>query len=142
MDLGDLLGGGYQWDGNPPASPEAIAALTYWSPIPLPATYLELLRLSDGGYATRSTYPTYLRIWPARTVVEYNRGYRIQHWVPGLIGFADDGGPCFIGFDTRFGPPYPVLSVPFAPMEFESAEPVASDFEQFLQQWVRREGCN
>jgi SMI1 / KNR4 family (SUKH-1) len=139
MELRLLLGGGYEWDGNPPAADDALAALVAWSPASLPAEYLELLRLSDGGHATRSDYPTYVRIWPARTAVEYNRDYEVQRWVPGLIGFGDDGGPAIVGFDTRSDPPYPVLAVPFVPMEFESAQRVAADFGQFIRQLVRRE---
>jgi hypothetical protein len=122
------------WDGNRPAAKPDITALVAWSPVPLPADYLALLRLSDGGHATRSEYPSYVRFWPARTVVEYNRDYEVQQWVPGLVGFGDDGGPVFVAFDTRRGPPYSIVAVPFAPMEFESAQVVAVDFAAFVAQ--------
>ena len=110
-----------------------------WSPAPLPPEYLDLLRISDGGEASLSGFPSYLRLWPARTVVESNRDYEVQRWVPGFVGFGDDGGPDIIGFDTRCGPPYPVRAVPFAPMEWESALDVAADFGEFIRRMLRNE---
>lgn len=127
-----VLGGEHQWDGNAPASPGDIADLVAWSPAPLPAEYLELLRLSNGGHASLAGYPSYSRIWPARTVVEYNRDYEVQRWVPGFVGFGDDGGPVLIGFDTRNGLPYPIRAVPFVPLEWASADDVAADFKEFI----------
>jgi hypothetical protein len=126
-------------DGNLPVSAADLAALAEWSPAPLPAEYVAALRVSDGGHATRSAYPTYLRFWPARTVIEYNRDYEVQRWVPGLIGFGDDGGPTFLAFDTRRGPPYSVVVVPFASMEFAAAEIIAGNFAEFVGQLLPRE---
>src|SRR4051812_7238223 len=96
-----LLGGRHQWHGMPPATPEAIGVLAAWSPAPLPPEYLDLLRISDGGEASLSGSPSYLRLWPARTVVESNLDYEVQRWVPGFVGVGDNGGPDIIGFDTR-----------------------------------------
>lgn len=117
---------------NPPASDADLQSLTAWVPAPLPPEFLAFLRKSDGGQAERESYPTYLRFWPACTVVEYNIGYEIQENVPGLIAFGDDGGPAFIAFDTRSGFPYPILVIPFVPMQFASAEPLAATFGEFL----------
>jgi hypothetical protein len=69
-----------------------------------------------------------------------NEGYQVQEWVPGFVGVGDDGGEVIVGFDTRSNPPYPVLVVPFVPMEFESSECVASDFAEFMTKLIRREG--
>jgi hypothetical protein len=140
MDLRTIvLGGEHQWVGNPPATPEAVADLVAWSPVRLPSEYLGLLRLSDGGHASLSGYPSYSRIWQARTAVEYNRDYEIQRWLPGFVGFGDDGGPVIVGFDTRRGPPYPVRAVPFSPMEWASAVDVAADFEAFIRRMLSNE---
>ena len=130
-----LLGGGHQWDGNPPATAAAIAALVAASPRSLPGEYLELLRLSDGGHAFLSGELSYVRIWSALTAVEYNRDYEVQEWVPGFIGFGDNGGPDMVGFDTRRGEPYPVCAVPFTPMEWRRAERGrVADFGMFIGQ--------
>jgi hypothetical protein len=135
-----LLGGGHQWDGNPPASDGDIAALVAASAAPLPTAYLALLRLSDGGTAMLGGYPSYVRVWPARTAVEYNRDYEVQQWLPGFVGFGDNGGPDMVGFDTRNGQPYPVCAVPFAPMEWEAAMGQVSDFKTFIGQLLPVEG--
>jgi hypothetical protein len=134
-----LLGGDYQWEGNPPATPEDIAALEAAFPVPLPADYLALLRLSDGGEAGLSGYPTYVRLWPALKVIDHNEGYQVSHWLPGFIGFGDNGGPDMVGFDTRHGEPYPVCSVMFAPMEWEGAMGQVADFRAFISQLLPRE---
>jgi hypothetical protein len=135
MDLRTLLlGGGHQWDGNPPAAEEDIAALVAFTPVALPPQYIALLRLSDGGYAQLSGYPGYARIWAARTALDYNRDYEVQRWLPGFVGFGDNGGPDMIGFDTRAGQPYRVCAIPFAPMEWNAAMGAVADFATFIQQ--------
>lgn len=133
-----ILGGGHQWDGNPPASELDIDALMASSPAPLPAEYLTLLRLSDGGHASLSGYPGYVRVWSAKAAVEYNRGYEVRQWLPGLVGFGDNGGPDMVGFDTRRGEPYPVCTVPFVPMEWAAAMGTVSDFGVFIRQLLPR----
>jgi hypothetical protein len=129
-----ILGGSHQWDGNPPASDEDIAALLAASSAKLPAEYLALLRLSNGGTAMLSGYPSYVRVWPARTAIEYNRDYQVQRWLPRFVGFGDNGGTDMVGFDTRRGEPYSVCAVPFAPMEWDAAMGVVSDFCAFIRQ--------
>jgi hypothetical protein len=128
------MDGGHQWQGNLPASKEDIAVLLAASPAQLPAEYLELLRLNDGGHASMSGYPGYVRIWPARTAVEYSQDYEVQRWLPGFIAFGDNGGPDMVGFDTRKGEPYTVCAVPFAPMEWEAAMGQLLDFGAFIRQ--------
>lgn len=135
-----LLDGGHKWAGNPPASEEDLAVLIAESPVPLPAEYLALLRLSDGGDAAMSGYPTYVRIWPARTAIEYNRDYEVQRWLPGFVGIGDNGGSDMVGFDSRRGEPYPVCAVPFAPMEWEAAMGQVPDFGTFIRQLLPIEG--
>lgn len=134
VELRTLLGGGYQWDGNPPASAEDVNALVAATPVPLPELYLALLRMSDGGQASLPGFPSYVRIWPARTAEEYNRDYEVQEWAPGFVGFGDNGGPEMVGFDTRQGEPYPVCAIPFAPMEWRAARGRVADFGVFIGQ--------
>lgn len=73
----------------------------------------------------------------------------MQEWAPGLVAFGDVGGPVSVAFDTRQGPPYPVLAVPFVRMEFESAQVLAGSFEGFIGQIIAgkrpvepRAGCH
>ena len=134
-----LLGGGYQWEANSPATEDAIAALVSACPVELPSEYLALLRLSDGGTASLSGYPSYVRIWPAQTAVEYNRDYEVERWLPGFVGFGDNGGPDMVGFDTRSSQPYRVCAIPFAPMEWEAAMGEVADFSAFIRQLLPSE---
>jgi SMI1 / KNR4 family (SUKH-1) len=128
-----LLDGGHQWEGNPAATEESVADMIASFAVPLPPEYLALLRLCDGGDAHLSGYPSYVRIWPARTVIEYNQDYQVERWLPGFIGFGDNGGTDMLGFDTRKGPPYRVCAIPFAPMEWEAAMGEMADFSAFIR---------
>lgn len=134
-----LLSGEYQWEGNPPATPEDLASLEAAFPVPLPTDYLSLLQLSDGGEAELSGYPEYVRIWPAMQSINLNDGYLVSHWLPGFIGFGDDGSEEMVGFDTRLGEPYPVCAVPVAPMEWKTAMGKVMDFGAFISQLLPRE---
>lgn len=127
-----VLDGGYQWEAAPPATAQAIAALIASTVLPLPATYLQLLRLTNGGEASLACYPSYVRVWSSATVIAYNRDYDIPNQLPGLIGFGDNGGPDLVGFDTRAGQPYPVCAVPFVPMAWADAMLIVPNFDAFL----------
>lgn len=129
-----LLSGEYQWEDTSPASEQDIAALVAATEVRLPADYLAMFRISDGGTAMRSDYPTYVRIWPAKLAVDRNRNYQVRRWLPGFVGFGDNGRTDMVGFDTRNGLPYPVCAVPFAPMEWDGAMGQCADFESFLRQ--------
>ncbi|MCQ2999949.1 SMI1/KNR4 family protein [Pseudomonas phytophila] len=143
MDLRTLLlSGDYQFECDPPAAESSIEALIAATPVPLPCEYLELLRLSDGGEADMSGYPRYVRIWSALKAIENNRDYEVAKWLPGFIGFGDNGGPDMIGFDTRSGPPFPVCSVMFVPMEWESAMGTVPNFDIFIRQLLKHGDIN
>ncbi len=86
-----------------------------------------------------SGYPSYVRVWPARTAVEYNRDYEVQRWLPGFVGIGDNGGTDMIGFDARHGQPYPVCAVPFAPMEWDAVMGQVPDFDSFIGQLLPTE---
>jgi hypothetical protein len=131
MNLQEWIGD-HAWEGGPPADADVIQELADWSLGALPPEYLELLRLSDGGEGEFEGYPSYARLWPARTVIEYNQDYEVQRYLPGFIGFGDNGGPDLLLFDTRHGAPYPIVAVPFVPMELASAIDVAPDFGALL----------
>lgn len=122
-----------KWSAAPPAQPEAVAAMARDSGLSLPPDYLEFLRLCNGGDGFLSVQPCYLRLWPAEEVVGNNRDYQMQEYVPGFFGFGDAGGGEFFAFDTRGPQPWPVVSIPFVPMEESSAWAVAGNFTELLQ---------
>ncbi len=129
-----LLSGEYRWDANPMAAEADITALVSFCPVVLPSEYLELLRSSDGGDAQRSGYPSYVRFWSARMAIEYNQSYEIERWLPGFVGIGDNGGSELVGFDTRFGQPYRVCTIPFVPMSWDDAVGNSIDFLAFIRQ--------
>jgi hypothetical protein len=122
-----------RWVANPPAPEASIAALAAWWPHQLPRAYLGVLRESDGGHGEfNGTHLTYARLWSAANVVRNNSDYQVQQWVPGLLAIGDNGGCDVAMFDARGDHPWPVLSVPFAPMEMASAVVVAESFEAWM----------
>ena len=100
----------------------------------LPSEYLVLLRLSDGGEGEFDGYPGYVRVWSALSAINFNDGYQVQHWLPGFVGFGDDGGDQMVGFDTRNGEPYTVSAIPCAPMRWTLAMGTVADFGAFIRQ--------
>jgi hypothetical protein len=141
LDLADLLTSGrYQWDGHRPAAEDDLARLVAGTPVPLPASYLAFLRRSDGGSGMFSGYPSYVRLWPASTVVDRNDGYGVWASLPGFVAIGDNGGPDMVGFDTRQGDPYSVLSIPFLPMDWAGAIGQAASFETFLARLLPEPG--
>ena len=133
-----LTDGKRQWEGKPAADEASIQKLLAWCQLSLPSDYLEMLRVNNGGHAFIEGYPEYVRFWSTETVIEYNVDYEIVTWLPGFIGFADNGGPDFLAFDTRTESPWKIYAIPFAPMEVESAIFVADDFYQLIHRLLPR----
>ncbi|MGL4462817.1 MAG: SMI1/KNR4 family protein [Planctomycetia bacterium] len=123
------------WTHRPgPADPAAVEALAAGSLVPLPAEYLELLRLHDGGEGNLGAkQPGWFQLWPVGEVATLNRGYGVVEYLPGFFGFGSDGGGELLALDCRGRPPWPVVIVPFIPLEAEDALPVAADFAEFVR---------
>jgi hypothetical protein len=122
-----------KWSPAPPASPGAVAAMARDSGLSLPPDYLEFLAQCNGGDGFLSVQPCYLRLWRVEDVVVNNRNYQMRQYVPGFFGFGDAGGGEFFAFDTRRPQPWPVVSIPFVPMEECSAWAVAGSFAELLE---------
>ena len=129
--LADALAG---WaDRPPPADEAAVAALAAAAPVPLPPEFLALLRFADGGEGELGAEPGWFALWPAAAVLEWNAGYRLSDWLPGFFGFGSNGGGELLALDCRGPEPWPVVMVPFIPLEADSAEPVAGSFGEFVR---------
>jgi hypothetical protein len=115
------------------ADPAVVAALSAASGIKLPEEYLSLLCLSNGGEGPLGVEPGWFVFWPAEKVLALNRGYEVHEYLPGLFGFGSNGGGELLAFDTRRGPPWPVVMVPFIGMDADDVVEIAKDFEGFLQ---------
>jgi hypothetical protein len=56
----------------------------------------------------------------------------MPEFVPGFFAFGDAGGGEFFAFDTRGPRPWPVVSIPYVPMEASSAWSITSTFSDLL----------
>lgn len=80
---------------------------------PLPASYLDFLRWSNGGSFLNGDR-RFDPVFAANEVRGYLLSYHIPQYMPGAVPFAFDGGGRFYLFDMRQGPTdgeYPVLFV-------------------------------
>ena len=119
------------WRSAHPADKEAIAALRAAAPIELPVTYLEMLAVTNGGEGDLGIKPGWFAPWPAEDVIRLNAGYQVADNLPKLFGFGSNGGGELIAFDTRDSQPWPIVMVPFVPMEMTEAVLIARDFDEF-----------
>src|SRR4051812_46901681 len=106
------------WTDVPgPAKPAAVARLAAGAPVPLPDEYLALLRLHDGGEGELGAEPGWFCLWPAAEVLTNNREYELPEFLPGFFGFGSNGGGELLALDCRGPRPWPVVMVPFAPLD-------------------------
>jgi hypothetical protein len=121
------------WDKEEPAKPEAIQRLVADAGKDLPEDYLALLLYSDGGSGNLGIEPGWLQLWSSADVLENNKDYEIEEYIPGFFGFGSSGGGELLAFDTRSGKPWKVVMIPFVPMSADLAIVIAKDFEEFIK---------
>ena len=96
----------------------------------LPGSYLAQLAASNGGEGELGVEPGWISFWPAEEVVGLNATYRIAELLPGFFGFGSDGGGELLAFDVRSQEPFPVVMVPFIPMDAEEAVQIVRSFDE------------
>lgn len=126
---GQLANSPGMWRPAKPAEAAAIAELVAAAPLTLPRSYLELLALSNGGEGDLAVAPGWISFWPVEDVVALNEGYEMGRYAPGMWGFGSNGGGELIAFDYRSGPPYPVVAIPFIPLDPAESISLAPSFE-------------
>jgi hypothetical protein len=100
--------------------------------VKLPAQYVEFLKLTN-GYEGLVGKACYVMLWRVEELDSMNEAYEVQKYAPGLLIFGSDGGGEAYGFDTR-EPQWPIVQVPFIPMDWNEAQPTGSSFNAFLEQ--------
>jgi len=121
------------WTPEAGAATEALVQLQTDAALELPTEYVEFLRRSNGGEGEFGTEPGWFQIWPAEEVIQYNREYEVQRWLPGFFAFGSSGGGMLFVFDTRSGEPWRVLAVDSVGMEdLENAIEIGLSFASFL----------
>jgi hypothetical protein len=132
IDIAEILKDAV-WDPEEPAKPESIQKLVDNAGKELPEEYLALLRYSDGGEGVLGLEPGWLQLWSSTDVLENNKDYEIEAYIPGFFGFGSSGGGELLAFDTRRGKPWKIVMIPFVPMSAELAIVIAQDFEEFIR---------
>src|SRR5687767_4828563 len=128
-----------RWERRPPATEDAIEALTAACGFKLPAEYLSFLRYSNGGEGLLCIEPWYFQLLSAEEVIEYNHGYNVEEFLPGWFAIGSNGGGEMLAIRKRDGSPCPVYMVPFIPMAESDAVQIAHDFEMFAMALGRTE---
>ena len=132
IDLAEILKEAI-WDKEEPAQPESIQKLIDNAGKELPEDYLALLRYSDGGEGRLGIEPGWLQLWSSVDVLDHNKGYEIEEYIPGFFGFGSSGGGELLAFDTQSGEPCKIVMIPFIPMSAKEAVVIAKDFEEFIR---------
>lgn len=118
------------WLAAEPAPADQIEGLLRTYP-DLPADYISLLRISNGGDGELNLPPQWLQLYDARFVADLASD-EIAKWHPGYIFFASNGGLETIAFDTRGPKPWPIVMIdPIAGPE--SAVVISPSFASFVE---------
>jgi hypothetical protein len=67
-----------------------------------------------------------------RMFLRQNAGYKVSEFIPGFFGFGSNGGGELLAFDTRGSEPWPIVMIPFIPMDVNEARQIASSFDEFV----------
>jgi hypothetical protein len=118
------------WRPAPPAETTVLVALRQAVTVRLPTSYFDQLAVSNGGEGDLAEEPGWISFWPAEKVVELNAGYCVNEQLPGFFGFGSNGGGELLAFDIRGGEPFPIVAVPFIPMDPRESMQVATSFDE------------
>ncbi len=120
-----------KWSREAPAEPADLEELRLGAPGPLPAAYLELLSLADGGEGSLGAEPGWFQLWPASTVIALNESYEADEKIPGYFGIGSNGGSELLALHLG-SPGVPVFRIPFIPLDTSEARMIAASFEEFV----------
>jgi hypothetical protein len=120
------------WRGCPPAKRKSLDGLAADSQFPLPPEYLEFLRCTNGGEGDLAVQPYWICFWPAEEVLTHNARYSVGEFAPGFFGIGSNGGGELIALDTRSSAPYPVVAIPFIPLDPAESLNVSASFRDLV----------
>jgi hypothetical protein len=121
------------WKQELPAKTNEITKLIKQVKNNLPKEYIELLKFSNGGEGELQIEPGWFQLWKANEVINKNKVYEIDKYLPGYFGFGSSGGGELLAIKTTSsGKQKSVVMVPFIPMEEKEAIVIADSFAQFI----------
>src|SRR5690349_17781087 len=100
----------------PPASQKSIENLKAKINFHFPDSYLKLLGFSNGPAGSLSIDPGWFEIWEAEEVIELNKGYEIEEYIPGYWGFGSNGAGELLAFRIKEGEIEGIYMIPFIPL--------------------------
>ncbi|MCB9583468.1 MAG: SMI1/KNR4 family protein [Polyangiaceae bacterium] len=112
------------------AGRDDLDALQRAAPFTLPRSYLDQLAMSNGGEGSLTVQPWWIVFWEAESVIESNADYELSKHLPGFFGFASSGGGELLAFDARGREPFPIVAIPFIPLDATLAILVARNFDE------------
>jgi len=124
--------------GNEPATVSAISDFEAESGIKLPDEYIQFLKRTKGGCGFVGS--NYVDMYPVDKLNEYNRGYGVAEFAPELLLFGSNGGGEALAFDRRYDK-WPVVMVPFIPLDIREAVRIAPSFATFFDSLAKSPPC-
>jgi len=116
---------------NPPTTEKTINEVEKGLGIKFPCEYFELMK-SANGVEGKIGENSYIAIWQIENLIQYNEGYAVAEFAPGLLIFGSDGGDTAYAFDTRDNS-MPIVAVPFIGMDIEEITFIGNTFIEFLE---------
>lgn len=113
-----------------PASQDRIEAVQQQVGFHFPQDYQDFLLFSNGAEGPIGD-KGYMQLWALEDLEEFNLGYAVQEFAPGIFLFGSDGGGEAFGFDLR-DPAMPIIRIPFIPMSIDLMVQMAPTFIRFL----------
>jgi hypothetical protein len=114
----------------PKPSSDTLASLAGF----VPAAHLSILGRWNGGEGWVGA--SHLRLFPAESLRQLNDEYGVDDFCRGARIFASDGcGESYV-FDSRNG--FSILQIPFIPLDWEFANPIAPDVDGFVEHLLSR----
>ncbi len=98
----------------------------------LPVSYINLLRVSNGGYADLNISPWTIDFWAAENIIRLNHEYRVDEGAPHFLAFGSNLGEEVLAFDKREGAKSGVYMLPWHTPDESDALKVANNFERLV----------
>jgi hypothetical protein len=112
------------------ASENLIKAVESQLSFMLPDEYKSFMRFSNGAEGSIGKN-SYVALWSLEEIVELNKDYSVNEFVPGLVLFGSDGGNTAYAFDKRT-PEISIVEIPLIVMDLDYVEKCGNTFNDFL----------
>jgi len=120
---------------TPGSTEDKISHCEHQLEVSLPEDYRSFLQVIDEEDVTSICNASFSP-WRAHELFVHNVSYGVKEFCPGALVIGSNGGGEAFAFDTRGGE-WNVVRIPFIPMSWDEAIPIAENFTEFLK-WIER----